>query len=148
MVYDGETRRSIQVLDSPLERELALDIWETALKSNWKGDPVWVHGDLAPGNILVYKGQLHAVIDFGSSAIGDPACDLTIAWTFLSNQTREVFKKSLGLDEATWQRARGWTLWKALIALAEHTGKDMQKMMQARDAIDELFSDKEANSSS
>jgi aminoglycoside phosphotransferase (APT) family kinase protein len=46
------------------------------------GLPVWVHGDVAAGNLLVRDGRLSAVIDFGSSGVGDPASDLMIAWTF------------------------------------------------------------------
>lgn len=48
-------------------------------------------------------------------AVGDPACDLAIAWTLLNDKSREIFKSHLSLDEDTWARARGWALWKALI---------------------------------
>ena len=57
-------------------------IWEAALCSEWKRPPVWVHGDISIGNLLVKEGRLTAVIDFGSLGVGDPACDLVIAWTF------------------------------------------------------------------
>ena len=50
--------------------------------------------------------------------VGDPACDLVIAWTFLTNKSREVFRSHLPLDPDTWARARGWALWKALITIA------------------------------
>ena len=43
------------------------------------------------GNLLVEDGRLAAVIDFGSSGVGDPACDVTIAWTLLSGKSREAF---------------------------------------------------------
>ena len=82
--------------------------------------PVWVHGDVAPSNLLVdanplHAGVLHAVIDFGCSAVGDPACDLVMAWTFFDDESRPVFRDALALDDDTWDRGRGWALWKAVI---------------------------------
>lgn len=78
---------------------------------------MWVHGDIAVGNLLVRDGRLSAVIDFGGCGVGDPASDLVIAWAFLDVQNRAVFRAALGLDEDTWTRARGWALWKALLLL-------------------------------
>ena len=78
---------------------------------------MWVHGDVAAGNLLVRDGQLHAVIDFGQLAAGDPACDLTVAWTLLDEDSRALFRANLGLDGLVWQRARGWALWKQLLVL-------------------------------
>ena len=69
-------------------------------------------------------GRLAAVLDFGSSAVGDPACDLVIAWTFLPDAAREVFREAVALDDATWARARGWALWKALLGLRRGAGRD------------------------
>lgn len=66
------------------------------------------------GNLLVEDGKLSAVIDFGQLAIGDPACDLVIAWTLFKDSSREAFRNTLKLDKATWARARSWALWKAL----------------------------------
>ena len=60
------------------------------------------------------NGQLNAVIDFGQLGIGDPACDLAIAWALLTGKSREAFRAALKLDSATWARGRGWALWKAL----------------------------------
>jgi aminoglycoside phosphotransferase (APT) family kinase protein len=80
---------------------------------------VWVHGDVAPSNLLVVDGRLGAVIDFGCTAVGDPACDLVIAWTLFEDESREVFRRSLPFDDATWARGRGWALWKSLVTLVE-----------------------------
>jgi len=79
---------------------------------------VWVHGDVAASNLLFSGGVLHAVIDFGCAAVGDPACDLVMAWTFFSGEAAAVFRHGLPFDEATWARARGWALWKALVTLS------------------------------
>lgn len=112
-VYDKETRLSISTLSSD-RADKATDIWEKALNSQWNKNPVWIHGDFASGNILLKEKRLTAIIDFGCMGIGDPACDLTIAWTFLDKKSREIFKSHLNIDKNTWERARGWALWKAL----------------------------------
>jgi aminoglycoside phosphotransferase (APT) family kinase protein len=114
-VYDEETRQAIAALEGKIDTEQALHVWEMALSSTWNSAPVWVHGDVSAGNLLVENGNLSAVIDFGCCAVGDPACDLAIAWTLFEGASRRVFRESLSLDEETWARARGWTLWKALI---------------------------------
>lgn len=67
------------------------------------------------GNLLVKDGKLCAVIDFGILGVGDPACDAAMAWTFFDKSSRKIFKEVLQIDEETWNRARGWALWKALI---------------------------------
>lgn len=113
-IYEGETREAIANLEDKTCAQKASEIWDLALSSSWKLNPVWVHGDFAKGNLLVHRGHLSAVIDFGQLGIGDPACDLVIAWTFLNAQGRDTFRETLKLDKATWQRARGWALWKAL----------------------------------
>ncbi|MCJ7737906.1 MAG: aminoglycoside phosphotransferase family protein, partial [Anaerolineae bacterium] len=103
-VYDAETRRASVALDGKIDTDLATAVWETALRAAWHASPVWVHGDVAAGNLLVKEGRLSAVIDFGCSCVGDPACDLTIAWTLLSGESREAFRAALPLDDATWAR--------------------------------------------
>jgi len=92
-------------------------VWDSAMASRWTADPVWLHGDVAAGNLLVRDGRLSAVIDFGGTAVGDPDCDLAIAWTLLSGRSRQTFRAGLRLDPGTWARGRGWALWKALITL-------------------------------
>jgi aminoglycoside phosphotransferase (APT) family kinase protein len=76
----------------------------------WDGPPVWVHGDLLAGNVLVRDGRLHAVIDWGSSCVGDPASDVQPAWSLFTGESREVYRAALGTDDATWERGRGWAL--------------------------------------
>ena len=113
--------------------------WETALAATWHGGPVWVHGDVSAGNLLVLDGRLAAVIDFGCSGVGDPACDLAIAWTFLSGQSREAFRVALPLDVETWARGRGWALWKALITFAGNLQVDQAAAATASRVIDEVL---------
>ena len=83
-------------------------VWESALNATWSGPAVWLHGDVAAENLLMKGGRLSALIDFGQLAAGDPTCDLTIAWTFLSGASREEFRTCLSVvDAATWSRGRG-----------------------------------------
>jgi aminoglycoside phosphotransferase (APT) family kinase protein len=118
-VYDEDARSAIAELDGAIDAAAATDAWTAALASSWDGPPVWVHGDVTGANLLVVGGRLSAVLDFGCSAVGDPACDLAIAWTFFDADSRSVFRERLGLDDATWTRGRGWALWKALITEAQ-----------------------------
>lgn len=113
-IYDAETRKAIEDLDDKKTAKAIKEVWNRALASIWELPPVWVHGDVAVGNLLVNNGQLSAVIDFGQLGIGDPACDLAIAWTLFTGESREAFRATLNLDSATWARGRGWALWKAL----------------------------------
>jgi aminoglycoside phosphotransferase (APT) family kinase protein len=102
---------------------------------------VWFHGDVAVGNLLVSDGRLGAVIDFGTSGVGDPACDTVIAWTFLSGSSRYRFGADLDVDAGTWSRGRGWALWKALISLVGHIERDAPEATFARRDIDEVLAD-------
>ncbi|MDX3072846.1 aminoglycoside phosphotransferase family protein [Streptomyces sp. NPDC088354] len=115
--YDDETRRCLAVLGGRVDTARATAVWDAALAARWEGEPVWFHGDIASGNLLVADGDLAAVIDFGTCGVGDPACDLVITWTFFSGAGREAFRRAVALDDATWARARGWALWKALLVL-------------------------------
>ncbi|TDL76181.1 aminoglycoside phosphotransferase family protein [Peribacillus frigoritolerans] len=114
-VYDEETRDAIDNNKDSFNEQCLKEIWELALDSKWDSDPVWVHGDIAPGNILVKDGKLCAVIDFGILGVGDPSCDAAMAWTFFDDHSRKIFKNVLNMNEGTWNRARGWAVWKALI---------------------------------
>ena len=138
--YDTETRDAIATLRGRIDADAVTAVWEAALRATWHGPPVWLHGDVSAGNLLVEKGRLNAVIDFGCTAVGDPACDLTIAWTLLSGESRDAFRAALPLDRATWARGRGWALWKGLITLVKHT-TDPTKARNARGVIDEVLVD-------
>jgi aminoglycoside phosphotransferase (APT) family kinase protein len=126
-VYDAETRDAIAVLGDQIDGHFATLAWEAALKTSWRGSPAWIHGDVVAANLLVRDGRLSAVIDFGCCGVGDPACDLAIAWTFFFAESREAFRACIALDEATWARGRGWALWKALITCAQQTDEDPEK---------------------
>ncbi len=117
--YDDETRRCIERLAGRVDAAAASAVWDAALATEWTRPESWFHGDIAIGNLLVDGGRLAAVIDFGTSGVGDPACDLVIAWTFLTGRARTAFADVVDLGADTWARARGWALWKALISVTD-----------------------------
>ncbi len=140
-IYDTETRQAIAALHGKLDTNAVTAVWEAALRATWLGAPVWLHGDVSAGNLLVQDGHLSAVIDFGCSGVGDPACDLTIAWTLFSGGSREAFRAALPAGDATWARGRGWALWKGLITLAERLDTNPLEAASARCTIDEVLAD-------
>jgi aminoglycoside phosphotransferase (APT) family kinase protein len=139
--YDAETRRCIETLRLEIDTNAALKIWEAALATTWHDLPVWFHGDVAVNNLLVQNNRLVAVIDFGCAAVGDPACDLVIAWTLFSGNSRLAFENAIQLDKATWIRARGWALWKALLVLLDSRESNLIIAREARRILAEILSD-------
>lgn len=92
-------------------------LWSEALRAGDVSAPVWLHGDVHPGNILVTDGNISGVIDWGLCGVGDGACDLLSAWAMFGGEAREVFRKSLGASDADWLRGAGWALSMAVIYL-------------------------------
>ncbi|WP_328660562.1 aminoglycoside phosphotransferase family protein [Nocardia salmonicida] len=119
--YDQQVRHCLNALVDRIDTAAATAVWENALASEWDRSPVWFHGDLAPTNLLVDGEKLTAVIDFGTCGVGDPACDLVLAWTLLSGDSREAFRRTADHDRGTWARARGWALWKAMLTLTDQS---------------------------
>lgn len=117
-VYGTEARFALEKFGDRIDLQGALDVLDHAAASAFRGRHVWLHGDIAVGNLLVQDGRLSAVIDFGSSAVGDPACDLVITWLFFDGESRTRFRDAIAVDKACWARARAWALWKAAIVLA------------------------------
>jgi aminoglycoside phosphotransferase (APT) family kinase protein len=150
-IYDLDTRNAIAAVAGEIDTDAATDVWEAALAASWRGTPVWVHGDITAANLLVLDGRLSAVIDFGCLAVGDPACDLAIAWTLFDRNTRAAFRERLAVDDSTWARGRGWALWKALLTLVESLQRDGATShlaerrfgwrLSARGVIDEIITD-------
>ena len=140
LTYDQETRRALSALNGKVDTAACAHVWETALAATATGPARWLHGDIAASNLLVRNGRLAAVLDFGATAIGDVACDLTIAWTFFNGGSRRIFRERMALDQATWARARGWALWKALILIAWHGGP-AAAVADATRVLDALLAD-------
>jgi aminoglycoside phosphotransferase (APT) family kinase protein len=116
---DEATRAAIASLNTAIATRAVTEAWEAALRAReWERPPVWIHGDLDASNLLVERGRLAAVIDWGGLGVGDPACDVMVAWKALSADTRDTFRAALSVDDVTWARARGWVLSQAVIALS------------------------------
>jgi len=98
-------------LGSAVDRRAVLARWEQLVRTpDWSGPPLWLHGDLHPLNLLVDRGELSAVIDFGDICAGDPASDLHAAWMLFDPNERAIFRTAIAADDDTWRRAQGWAL--------------------------------------
>lgn len=139
--YDLDARSYLARVDGRVDSARAAAVWDAAMSAEWTGEPVWFHGDVAAGNLLIRDGALSAVIDFGTSGVGDPACDLVIAWTLFSGKSREAFREAVGQDDATWARARGWALWKALLGLSASMGVDEERAAREWSVISGVIAD-------
>lgn len=140
-IYDAETRQAISLLEAKIDSKAAIRVWDEALAAPHQGPPVWLHGDVSAGNLLMENGALAGVIDFGCSAIGDPACDLAVGWSAMERRTRHVFRAILKLDDGAWARARGWALWKALVVRAGIAPAHPAAKKQSRATLEKVLSD-------
>lgn len=140
---DAETRKAIGELEGEVDIQSVTHLWNQL--SNvplWGKEPVWVHGDFLPGNILVRNNRLSAVIDFSDVGIGDPACDLVIAWSLLKPHSRKIFRDNLeNIDDDMWERGRGWALSIALIMLPYYKHSNPVLATLARQMIENVLSD-------
>ncbi len=119
---DAAMRRAVATMAERVDGPAALALWEDALAAPvWAGPGLWIHGDLDARNVLARDGRICGVVDWGSCAVGDPACDVMVAWKMVPRGQRAGFRELLAVDDATWRRARGWVLSQALIALAYYT---------------------------
>ncbi|MHA7901327.1 MAG: aminoglycoside phosphotransferase family protein [Henriciella sp.] len=116
-------------------------IWHSALEApKFRGGPVWLHGDLQGGNLLIENGLLAAVIDFGLCGVGDPAMDLVVAWSVLPDSVRQVFRQEIGADDAAWARGRGWALSVAAIALDYYRDRNPALSAISKQTIEAVLS--------
>ena len=139
---DAETRAAIAALEGLIDTEAVTAVWQASLDAPaYDGEPVLIHADLTPGNLIVRGGRLSAVIDFNMLTVGDPACDLTVAWNFLSAHTRLVLRDTLFVDEAAWLRARGWALSGSLIALPYYLRTNPGIVAQSWRTLREVLAD-------
>lgn len=139
---DKETREAIAALQGTMDTDAATAIWESALRvDEWARAPVFFHGDLMLGNVLVDSGRISAVIDFSGLGIGDPACDLMIAWSLFAGESRDVFRKELAVDDATWERGRAHALSQALIFIPYYLQTNPVGVANARRVVDAVLAD-------
>ncbi len=115
---DAGVRSALALSHELTDTARLTEVWDRCRDAR-RDDPadVWIHADLMPGNLLVRDGRLAAVIDLGAVTVGDPAVDLMPAWNLLGTEARETYRRALGVDDATWERGRGWALVQAINAL-------------------------------
>ena len=138
---DKETTQALKALENELNTKPLAYLWEELSSTpSWSHQPVWIHGDLLPGNILIENNRLSAVIDFADVGIGDPACDLIVAWSLLNAHSRAIFRAHLtNIDEHTWKRGQGWALSIALIILPYYKNTNPVLTAVAKRIIDQLL---------
>ena len=124
---DRAARERIGRLESVIDSQAAYACWDDALNApGYDGPPIWLHGDLHPGNVIVSSGRLTGVVDFGDITSGDPATDLSAMWTVLGGRHLDRFGEPFGdIREACWRRARGWALSLGLAYLASSANNPM-----------------------
>ena len=122
---DGHTRKAISNLTNEIDTRCAIAIWQAALAApSSESRNTWIHSDLKEGNLLLREGRLSAVIDFGMLAVGDPAVDVTPAWSCFEGPARSAFLAALNPDAACLARAKGWTLSIAAISWVYYREKN------------------------
>ncbi len=107
---------------TPDVRERAAHVWDEGERaSEWPGAPVWIHGDLHPGNLIARGRHLAGIVDFGDVTAGDPAYDLAIAWLAFDDVGRCAFRDGVGDygDPPIWTRARAWAIAVSLLLLTQ-----------------------------
>jgi aminoglycoside phosphotransferase (APT) family kinase protein len=138
---DVETRWAVAQLAGEVDVARAIQVWERALAASaWTERPVWVHGDLLPGNLLIDRGRLVGVIDWSAAGRGDPACDAMLAWS-LPVPERQLYRELLDIDDATWTRARGWVVEQASLFIPYYARTIPDAVAAARRRLDAALED-------
>jgi aminoglycoside phosphotransferase (APT) family kinase protein len=141
-VRDPYVRAAIEAVRDEVDEAVATALWEESLAAPGPAEPpLWLHGDLMPGNVLVRGGRLAAVIDFSLLCVGDAATDVMAAWTCLTPVSRPIFRDALGVDDASWLRGRGWALSSALIALPYYRDTNPPFMRISRNTLAQVLAD-------
>ncbi|MEM7493022.1 MAG: aminoglycoside phosphotransferase family protein [Pseudomonadota bacterium] len=121
---DFLTHEAFRMVSDEFCHHSLIRVWENALSASaFCGPPKWVHGDIHAANLIMDNGRIVAIIDWGLMGVGDPAVDLLPAWNLLSSEAREGFKVMTGVDQATWNRGRGWALSVSVIAYSYYKGR-------------------------
>lgn len=139
---DKPTRTALTQLEGLIDVALATRIWDEVLEiPYWDQPPVWLHGDLLPGNMLIKNERLSGVIDFSCMGVGDPAADLILAWNLLDANTRRLFRKLLQVDDNMWLRGCGRALSHSLVIIPYYKNTNPQLTAVAQYTLGQIFAD-------
>ena len=140
---DTDTRSALRRSGGHIDVEAALAAWDRGMDApSFDGaSPVWLHGDLLPPNVLVRDSRLAAVLDFGSVGVGDPAADTIAAWTMFGERGRAAYREALGVDEGTWERARGYALTQAAMIIPYYERTNPAFTAMARTTVANVVAD-------
>lgn len=139
---DDAVQRSMAALEGDRAIDAIRRLWDESLGAAVRdGQEVWVHGDLLAGNLIIQERRLHAVIDWGTLNVGDPACDLLAVWNVFSGSSRTVYLEALSVDDDTWLRGRGWAIYQAVMALPYYWDTNPGMVRQATHALEEVIAD-------
>jgi aminoglycoside phosphotransferase (APT) family kinase protein len=104
-------REGVAGLRGELDGDAVLEAWNRVMEApDYDGPVRWFHGDLAYLNLLARGGELSGVIDWGTCGVGDPAIETIVAWSLFRPDARDAYRDALGIDDATWERGKGWVL--------------------------------------
>jgi aminoglycoside phosphotransferase (APT) family kinase protein len=139
---DAPTRMAIESSRRVIDSDAAAAAWASALEAPaWDGTPVWIHTDLLRPNLLVDRGRLCAVIDFGGVGVGDPAADVIAAWSVFSQSGRATFRGALDVDDGTWNRARGYALHQAVLIIPYYAETNPGFVALAKRTVEQVLAD-------
>jgi aminoglycoside phosphotransferase (APT) family kinase protein len=141
---DEMTRRCIRESEALVDTAAVTRAWDRDLAAAaWDAPSTWLHGDLAPDNMLLNDGRLSAVIDWGGLGVGDPAIELLPAWNLFRGASRAAYREALGFDDATWARGRGLALSTSIVALPYYNDTIPVRARRAADVIRHVLADHE-----
>jgi aminoglycoside phosphotransferase (APT) family kinase protein len=139
---DEWTRAAVLEAGDLLDTAAVLAAWDRALEvPAFAGEKVWIHTDLLRPNLLVQGGRLAAVIDFGAVGVGDPAADVIAAWTVFGAAGRARYREALDVDDATWERSRGYALTQAALIVPYYRETNPAFTASAQRTIGEVLAD-------
>jgi aminoglycoside phosphotransferase (APT) family kinase protein len=139
---DDDVRKAIADCGDRIDGPAALKAWDRVLEAGDAERPgAWIHGDLLPGNLIAEGNRLTGVIDWGALGVGDPAVDLMPAWMLFSGRSRETFREAAGLDDAAWERGRGWLLIMSTFALPYYWDRWPEFALASQRRIEAIIAD-------
>lgn len=137
---DRDLRYWADRLPEDIDRDAVIGVWESCLSAGeWAGPPTWFHSDLRGDNLIAHEGKLVAVIDWEGCTVGDPSADYLAAWWLFDGDSRETFRSTCNAERSDWQRAKGWALHMAVVAIPYYTDSNPGFVEQARNALNVIL---------